>query len=232
MKMFGSNPARPQELNQGQSLWVQEVFYTLQGEGPFTGCPAVFVRLSGCNLRCYWCDTDFESSQWQPTLQQLLQAIDSVRPDHCRLIVITGGEPFRQNIAPLVVSLLDRELKVQIETNGTLWVDLPRTPNLTIVCSPKTSYLHPEILHRADAYKYVVGEDGNDPCDGLPISSTQDAGRKSTIARPPADADIYVMPLHVLDERQNNLNVDRCVEIAKVHGYKLCLQTHKLARFK
>jgi 7-carboxy-7-deazaguanine synthase len=230
--MFGSNPARPQELNQGQSLWVQEVFYTLQGEGPFTGCPAVFVRLSGCNLRCYWCDTDFESSQWRPTLQQLLQEIDSVRPHHCRLVVITGGEPFRQNIAPLVVSLLDRGLKVQIETNGTLWVDLPETPDLTIICSPKTSYLHPQILQRANAYKYVVAEDGNDPSDGLPILSTQDAGRKCTIARPPVDADIYVMPLHVIDERQNNVNVDRCVEIAKTHGYKLCLQTHKLARFK
>ncbi|HEY9719763.1 MAG TPA: 7-carboxy-7-deazaguanine synthase QueE [Trichormus sp.] len=230
--MYGRNPLRPQELNDGQSLWVQEVFYTLQGEGPFTGYPAVFVRLAGCNLRCYWCDTDFESSQWRPSLQQLLHEIDSVRPDHCRLIVITGGEPFRQNIAPLVVSLLERGLKVQIETNGTLWVDLPETPNLTIVCSPKTNYLHPEILQRANAYKYVVGADGNDPSDGLPISSTQDAKRQCTIARPPVDADIYVMPLHVIDERQNNINVDRCVEIAKAHGYKLCLQTHKLARFK
>jgi len=230
--MHGRNPARPQELGDGESLWVQEVFYTLQGEGPFSGCPAVFVRLSGCNLRCFWCDTDFESSQWRPTLPHLLETIDSVRPQHCRLIVITGGEPFRQNIAPLVVSLLAREYKVQIETNGTLWVDLPETPDLTIVCSPKTTYLHPQIVRRANAYKYVVGANGHDPANGLPNLSTQDAGRPCTIARPAADADVYVMPLHVIDERQNAENVDQCVEIAKTFGYKLCLQTQKLARFK
>jgi len=232
MTMYGLNPKRPQDLNDGQSLWVQEVFYTLQGEGPFTGHPAVFVRLAGCNLSCFWCDTDFESSDWRPTLDLLMEAVERIRPEHCQLIVITGGEPFRQNIAPLVVSLLDRNLKVQIETNGTLWVDLPEVPELSIVCSPKTTYLHPQIRRRANAYKYVIGASGCDPADGLPIASTQDRDRQCTIARPPADAEIYVMPLHVGNEQENENNVDQCVEIAKAFGYKLSLQTQKLARFK
>ena len=60
--MFGGNVARKQVLDDGQQLWVQEVFYTLQGEGPWTGHPSIFVRLAGCNLKCFWCDTDFESS--------------------------------------------------------------------------------------------------------------------------------------------------------------------------
>ena len=121
--MLGTNPVRPQDLNDGKSLWVQEIFYTLQGEGPFCGRPSVFVRLGGCNLRCSWCDTDFESSEWVPALEEILAQIEKIRPSHCKLIVITGGEPFRQNLAPLVNALLGRDLEVQIETNGTLWVD-------------------------------------------------------------------------------------------------------------
>ena len=66
--MFGTNPSRKQVLDDGQELWVQEVFYTLQGEGPFSGQPALFIRLAGCNLRCFWCDTEFESSTWRPGL--------------------------------------------------------------------------------------------------------------------------------------------------------------------
>ena len=123
--MKGINTARPQELNDGQSLWVQDVFYTLQGEGLFSGQPAIFVRLAGCNLRCCFCDTDFESSFWVPALYELLDKIAELRPKFCNLIVLTGGEPFRQNIAPFTRHLLDLGLTVLIETNGTLWVDLP-----------------------------------------------------------------------------------------------------------
>src|SRR5580658_3582582 len=109
--MRQATPIRQQELTDGQSLWVQEVFYTLQGEGPFSGVPAVFVRLAGCNLACFWCDTDFESSTWRPTFDELLANIEEKRPAICNLIVITGGEPFRQNIRPLVCHLLDSGLR-------------------------------------------------------------------------------------------------------------------------
>jgi len=81
--MLGKNPTRPQYLNDGQALWIQEVFYTLQGEGPFSGELAVLVRTGGCNLKCFWCDTNFESSTWHPTLNELLARIEEVRPDKC-----------------------------------------------------------------------------------------------------------------------------------------------------
>lgn len=154
--MLGKNPVRAQELTEGQSLWIQSVFYTLQGEGPFIGKPALFIRLAGCNLKCYWCDTDFESSQWQPTLAELMDRVAKEKPDHCKFIVITGGEPFRQNIAPLVEQLLQYGMTVQIETNGTLWVDLPEHQNLHIVCSPKSSYIHEKLLPRITTFKYVL----------------------------------------------------------------------------
>ena len=82
---------------------------------------------------------------------------------------MTGGEPFRQNIEPLVGRLLEQDLRVQIETSGTLWVDLPEHPGLSIVCSPKTKNLHPDIIPRIAAFKYVLGADCVDPKDGLPL---------------------------------------------------------------
>jgi organic radical activating enzyme len=227
--MQGKNPIRKQELNDGSLLWVQEVFYTLQGEGPFSGQPAVFVRLGGCNLRCYWCDTDFESSDWMPTLAELFMKIDQVRPEHCKLIVITGGEPFRQNINPLVCTLIDCGFKVQIETNGTLWVDLPESPDLFIVCSPKISHIHPEIFKRATVFKYVLSSLGNSEVDGLPSISTQHPAAVSQIHRPRKGADVYVMPLDSGSPAQNLANMQSCVEVARKHGYRLTLQTHKIA---
>jgi 7-carboxy-7-deazaguanine synthase len=151
--MHGRNPVRKQEPGDGLTLWVQDVFYTLQGEGPFTGHPSVFIRMAGCNLRCFWCDTEFESSTWHPTLDELLERVESVRPSTCDLIVLTGGEPLRQNIVPLIDRLLARGLRVQIETNGTLWLDLPADPRLTVVCSPKTPRLDARFIPRIDVYK-------------------------------------------------------------------------------
>ncbi len=204
--MLGKNPARPQDLNDGQILWMQSVYYTLQGEGPFVGRPALFVRLAGCNLKCFWCDTDFESSQWQPTLDELFVCIEKEKPAHCNLVVITGGEPFRQNIAPLVERLLALDLVVQIETNGTLWIDLPVHPDLHIVCSPKSSYIHDKLISRVSSFKYVIAASNIDPIDGLPNRSTQIRDTGVRIARPPHGSEIYVMPLDSGESTQNELN--------------------------
>ncbi len=226
--MFGDNPARPQELGDGQSLWVQEVFYTLQGEGPFTGHPAVFVRVAGCNLSCYWCDTEFESSTWYPSLDQLLEKIAEVRPEFCHLIVITGGEPFRQNIGPLVQNLLMQKLRVQIETNGTLWVDLPRSARLHIVCSPKTPVLNKKLLSRISSYKYIIAADQFVEEDGLPAFSTQSRDVPQRIARPVPGSDVYVLPMDIYDPEQNARNTQACVAAALKYGYRLTLQSHKV----
>ncbi|MHB8285572.1 MAG: 7-carboxy-7-deazaguanine synthase QueE [Caulobacteraceae bacterium] len=228
--MFGANPARAQEIGDGHSLWIQEVFYTLQGEGPFSGEPSVFVRTGGCNLKCFWCDTDFESSTWRPSLADLLQRIDAVRPRHCDLIVLTGGEPFRQNIAPLVAALLDRGLRVQLETNGTLWIDLPWSDKLTVVCSPKTRRLDERLIPHIDAYKYVIGAGETDPSDGLPTASTQHGGLHDRLFRAPAGASVFVMPRDdhpedPVDRSDGNLQAAR--DAALTFGYRFCLQLHK-----
>lgn len=224
--MRGRNPVRKQELGDGQSLWIQEVFYTLQGEGPFTGHPSVFVRTAGCNLRCFWCDTDFESSTWRPSLAELLERIEALRPAHCDLVVLTGGEPLRQNVGPLVRALLGQGLRVQIETSGSLWVDLPDDARLTVVCSPKTPRLDARLAARADAFKYVITAGGVDPEDGLPNASTQVRGRAARLYRPPPGRPVYVSPCD--EPGQLEANVRAATEIALKHGYRLSLQTHKL----
>ncbi|HEY9733532.1 MAG TPA: 7-carboxy-7-deazaguanine synthase QueE [Drouetiella sp.] len=226
--MLGKNPVRPQELSDGQILWVQSVFYTLQGEGPFIGTPALFIRLAGCNLKCFFCDTDFESSQWRPTLTELIERVNQEKPEHCKLVVITGGEPFRQNIAPLVEQLLLIGMTVQIETNGTLWVELPEHQNLHIVCSPKTSYLHEKMLPRITTFKYVLDSNSVDPDDGLPNASTQKADSLTKVARPPQGSDVFVMPLDSGESRKNEENRRACVDVAMRFGYRLTLQSHKL----
>jgi organic radical activating enzyme len=215
-------------MSDGRALWVQAIFYTLQGEGPFAGQPAVFVRLAGCNLRCWFCDTDFDSSDWKPGLEEILERIASLMPNTAGLVVITGGEPFRQNIRPLVHRLLERDLRVQIETAGTLWVDLPESPQLSIVCSPKTARINPAIVPRISAYKYIISAPECSTSDGLPERCTQQKGRMVRLARPRQGTRVYVMPMDEQDPILNARNLALCGDIALRFGYTVTFQLHKL----
>lgn len=226
--MFGQNPIRAQVRDDGLTLWVQEVFHTIQGEGPLQGHASIFLRLGGCNLRCFWCDTDFESSTWTPHLGELVARIDAISEQTgTRLVVLTGGEPFRQNIRPLVTELLGKGYRLQIETNGTLWVDLPEDDNLLIVCSPKTPTLNANLRKRVTAYKYVVGAEEADGPDGLPSRSTQMRGSPAVIARPDPGVPIYISPRDDYDPAANAANMRVCAEIVMKHHHILSLQIHK-----
>lgn len=229
--MFGRNPRRAPEEASG-ALWVQEVFYTLQGEGPFIGRPAVFVRLAGCNLACWFCDTEFESSTWRPELPELLTAVEAAIPAgaRCDLVVLTGGEPLRQAVGPLLAALLDAGFRVQIETNGTLWTPLPDDPRVSLVVSPKTTYVHPEVASRALAYKYVVAEGAIDPEDGLPLTNMQqEGGTPQRLARPEpgSAARVMIMPLDAQDPARNARHARAALATALAHGHDLTLQAHK-----
>lgn len=250
--MFGENPVRKRFDFEPRHYRVQSVFYTIQGEGPYAGVPAVFVRLAGCNLRCFFCDTDFETG-WSNMMHcdGLVDLIERVGPK-AQLIVITGGEPFLQDLPMLIHTVKRRKgPHVQIETAGTLWdpwmdrlgLTWSREPvnlessmraDYTIVVSPKTPTVQPEIRDRAVAWKYIC-ERGLCGPDGFPVHSTQPHGDKalkpSEIAKPPESFPkhhIYMQPMDTQTEFGNLLTRKFAVEVCLEHGYRLSLQTHKL----
>jgi 7-carboxy-7-deazaguanine synthase len=103
-------------------LKIAELFYSLQGEGALVGVPSVFIRTSGCNLRCSWCDTPYTS--WQPEGNELAleQILDEVKAHPARHVVVTGGEPMiLPDIVPLTERLRALGLHITVETAGTVF---------------------------------------------------------------------------------------------------------------
>jgi 7-carboxy-7-deazaguanine synthase len=103
-------------------LKIAELFYSIQGEGSLVGVPSVFIRTSGCNLRCGWCDTPYTS--WQPEGEDLTldQIIDNVTTHGARHVVVTGGEPMiARDIVALTARLRGLGLHITIETAGTVF---------------------------------------------------------------------------------------------------------------
>jgi 7-carboxy-7-deazaguanine synthase len=214
-------------------LQVHSTFHTIQGEGPYAGRAAFFIRLFGCNLQCPGCDTDYTSRLRMYSPEHLLEHVrDAGRDTPGDLIVITGGEPLRQNIGPFVRLLLDAGLLVQIESNGTVY--LPDFPydRVTLIVSPKTARINPRLAQLATAFKYVL-EAGAVSDDGLPttaLANTAGLGKLTRVARPPADwhGPIYLQPMDAKDEDVNKRNAQACAESVLTHRkYILGFQIHK-----
>lgn len=227
-----------QNLDTSGLIDVHSIFYTIQGEGPFTGKPAVFVRLAGCNLRCPSCDTDYTIGRREMSVVQIAASIKNAHYDSDRkpIVVITGGEPFRQNIAPLVRTLVSHhQYQVQIETNGTLYVEDMPWDSITVVCSPKAGKINPFLYPHIDAFKYVMDARSVDQDDGLPILAL-DHTAAPRVARPIENCakPIYLQPMDPdmargPDEyQQYRDNLQACINSCMKHGYTLQLQTHKL----
>lgn len=201
-------------------LNIKTIFRSIQGEGPFTGWPAIFIRLAGCSIRCKWCDTDYENGK-EMSIQQIQDEIDSKITPFTNFVVITGGEPLQQDIISLVMTLHHKyNFKVQIETSGM--VNCPSIGTIftmaDIVCSPKTSKIH-EAMNKVDAWKYVVGVGTQiSNVDGLPVK----------LARPYNDAPVYIQPLDEGDARRNKDNQELVIKIALKFNYRLSLQIHKV----
>jgi 7-carboxy-7-deazaguanine synthase len=117
-----------------QKYEISEIFYSIQGEGPQIGMPAVFIRMSRCNLRCPWCDSKYSLvGGVHMKMQEILDDVDSFK---CPNVVITGGEPMLQPLYDLVVELTNRECNIFIETNGSIY-DEDLLKLATFIVSPK-----------------------------------------------------------------------------------------------
>jgi len=103
-------------------LKIAELFYSLQGEGSLVGMPSMFIRTSGCNLRCAWCDTPYTSWRPEGVEMPLDRILDEVRAHPARHVVVTGGEPMiSPEIVPLTTRLHALGLHLTIETAGTVF---------------------------------------------------------------------------------------------------------------
>lgn len=221
--MLGNNPKRPPEKGDGSSLAVKHIFKTIQGEGPNTGVPAIFLRLWGCNLACSFCDTDFEGEKNQIKIDEIVKIICNLSNNldgerKVGLVVITGGEPFRQNLGPICEKLIDAGFQVQIETNGTLYREIPE--DVQIICSPKVvknKYLsvHPQLLPTISAFKFLISSNLE------AYSSVPDLGQAKL------GIDVFVQPMDEYQEQINQRNKNLTVDIAINNGYRLSYQIHK-----
>ena len=144
-------------------LTITEIFHSIQGESTYAGAPCVFVRLTGCDLRCAWCDTPYAFSEGREAAVD--EVVATVASFGCPLVEITGGEPLLQDdVYPLMAALLSRGMTVLLETGGQLSVD--RVPAgvvkiLDVKCpgsgeSARNHWPNLDRLQPADQVKFVI----------------------------------------------------------------------------
>lgn len=216
------NTQKPEGIRAGafDTVDLHSRWNTIQGEGPFAGTPASFIRLAGCNLQCQFCDTLYTDGRKSIKVSDLALWAYTQKP---KLVVITGGEPFRQGLGDLVRHLLEFQKIVQIETNGTLYNEI--SSKAYVVCSPKTPKIHNHMAMVVSAWKYVVNHDAIDPVDGLPTSAL---GMEKPPARPTNNREVFIQPCDSKDESTNRRNLEAAIESCERFGYRLCIQIQKL----
>lgn len=178
---------------------INEIFFSLQGEGRNTGQAATFVRFAGCNLRCPFCDTDFA----RYTELTASDIVSQLAP--APLVVLTGGEPTLQVDTALIEALHAAGKTIAMETNGTHQPP-PGIDWLTV--SPKG----PVVVKRADEVKVVFETEGHQPSDhGIEADH------------------YYLQPCDTGQPERNRAIVKACIDYILSHPrWRLSLQTHKL----
>jgi organic radical activating enzyme len=144
-------------MPQRHILKITEIFPSVQGEGLRQGEPTIFIRLSGCNLKCSFCDTKYAWEEGQQySVDQVLEEVRKIRQSFpAQWICITGGEPLLQDIDGLTKALKKEGLKIQVETNATLYRTLP-VDWYSISPKPDRYTYQPEYREKAKEVKIIV----------------------------------------------------------------------------
>ncbi len=196
-------------IQQGLALPLMEKFYTIQGEGRYTGHAAYFIRLAGCDVGCHWCDV---KESWDKNLHPVLpiQAMVDDAKKNGNLVVITGGEPLMWNLDPLTKLLKQNHIQTNIETSGAH----PLTGDWDWIClSPKKNKLPlPEVYEAAHELKCIIYNHHD-------FEFAEEQAQKVN-----KNAELYLQVEWSKREKMNPV----LVEYVKKHPkWKISVQTHK-----
>lgn len=213
---------------------VNEVFETIQGEGSFTGLPAIFIRLQGCPVGCSWCDTKHtwsinpdlqlslteviakssETEQWSAVDAEQLMVLFQAQGYQARHVVITGGEPCMYDLRPLCLALHAAGYQTQIETSGTFEIQVPELSWVTV--SPKIGMkggykVLQSALDRANEIKHPVAMDKHIEQLQQLLDNTNLSGKL-----------VYLQPIS-----QQKKATELAIAYCKKYNWRLSVQVHK-----
>ncbi len=214
---------------------INEIFQTFQGEGFFTGVPAIFIRLQGCPVMCSWCDTKYtwdqedhlevdikkillkkeSNSEWSGVTAQRLLTVIRQEGFSAHHIVITGGEPCIYDLLPLTVSLEQKGYSCQIETSGTYEIYCSAKTWVTI--SPKVNMRSDmkvlnQALQRADEVKY-------------PVARARDIEVLDALLSTLHDQKQRIIALQPISQKKEATSL--CMSICIERNWRLSIQMHK-----
>jgi 7-carboxy-7-deazaguanine synthase len=144
---------------------INEIFYSIQGEGKWTGLPNIFIRTSGCNLRCSYCDTKYANYEFKE--MKINDILNKIKKYYCKKICITGGEPLiQEEIIKLVNILIKNNYDISIETNGSINIK-PFSNKKSVMISmdfkspssnmtEKMLYKNIKYLKNKDQFKFII----------------------------------------------------------------------------
>ena len=191
---------------------INEIFFSIQGEGFHTGIPMIFIRFSGCNMKCKWCDTDFKA-RYKYTAKEIYKEIKKYK---CHTICFTGGEPLLQLDQGILEYFKKEKYEIHCETNGSI---VPDNPYILLGIDWIT--VSPKNLKSWKLTGNEVKIINTNNCDAL-IREAQECENK------------FLQPLDEKDPRANRINYINTVNKIKElgNGWRLSIQTHKLIGVK
>jgi len=200
---------------------VNEIFKSIQGESTYTGFVCSFIRLTGCNLRCSWCDTEYAYSTGEN--MQLDDILTKIKKHKTNLVEITGGEPLLQKDTPLLAEMiLKNGYKLLIETNGTLDISILPKKAIKIVdvkcpgSNVDTPFLTSNLQYitQNDEIKFIIADE-NDFLWAKQFIKDNNLAQKCTVTFSPVDKNISKVKLAELI-LEHNLNIRLGVQLHKI----------------
>jgi 7-carboxy-7-deazaguanine synthase len=197
-------------INETLKLPLMEAFYTIQGEGHFTGNPAYFIRLGGCDVGCVWCDVkdSWDADRWPK--QSIEEILEGALSHPTRLAVVTGGEPLMYDLTDLTSQLHSEGFKTNIETSGAH----PLSGDWDWLCFSPKKFMAPkeEFYQAADELKVII------------YNKSDFAWAEGHAAKVGADCILYMQP----EWGKSDKMLPEVIEYVKNNPkWKISLQTHK-----